>query len=122
MSMDLCLVNGYGIELNDLSWKNKEEVDAFLANKSESMGVTYYDYTDYIDNHLTTYLERATIASTSREYLYYGAIYPLKQNEVYLMTKEEMAKEIYQIMSPLVNDTEEDILKLLQDVFDWETC
>ncbi|MBQ8992907.1 MAG: hypothetical protein IJ085_02070 [Turicibacter sp.] len=122
MSVDLCLVNGYGVCLNDLSFKSKEKVDLFIKEASKEKETHYIDYLDYISDCLDADLEIAYIEATSKDYLYIPAVLPLKKNEKYLFTKEEIAEKIYSIIHPLIKESKEEVLKLVDYVFDWEVC
>ena len=122
MSVDLCLVNGYGVCLNDLTFKSKEEVDLFLKEVSEEKETHYIDYFDYISDCLDADLEITYIEATSKDYLYIPAVLPLKKNEKWLFTKEEIAEKIHSIIHPLIKNSKEEVLELLDYVFDWEVC
>lgn len=107
MSVDLCLVDGFGICLEELDWKEE---------------VNYSDMEAFIDENLCVDLLYAPMNDS--HYIYAPTIFPTQADVAgsKIWTREELGHEIYELLKDFVDDTEDEIAVQLCHVFDWETC
>lgn len=116
MSVDIIVVDGYGINATELSWKTNEEVQSIIEKEECS------DLRDYIERFSTLHLEYAEVADN--RYVYVQSVYPLDSSAGSLLTKEQIGQEIHRMITPFLSEAldVEAIMHLLGGVFDWETC
>lgn len=107
MSVDLCLVDGFGICLEELDWKEE---------------VNYDDMEVFIDENLCVDLLYAPMNDS--HYIYSRTIFPTQADvaESKIWTREELGHEIYKLLKDFIHNTEDEVADRLGHVFDWETC
>ena len=144
MSVDLYLVDGYGIDLDDVYFKDDYDLLTFLKEYDNNHQTDFLNgYTeidedselvgfDEIDNYIEHQLDQKenwclnySIFSgyhSSKRYLYIPRVLPLKgESERHLKTKEEIVDLIFNVLEPLIEDSKEELNRWVDNVFDWET-
>lgn len=142
--MDLYLVDGYGIDLENVSFKEDYDILMFLkeydnkhqtnflsgyAEIDEDDELEYNEIDNYIDHQLAKKenlcLNYSIMSSYrfSKRYLYVSRVLPLKdESERYLKTKQEITDLIFNVLEPLIDNSKEELNGLIDDIYDWEIC
>lgn len=139
MSMDLCLVDGFGICLDNLNWKSKEELTNYFRDVAiPSKQITFYNdvelteenaetiihrfIVETIEDELSTHLQYASVNDSY--YIYAPTIFPTQADvtESKIWTRKELGHEIYQLLKDFIHNPEDDVADRLGHVFDWEMC
>ena len=117
MSMDLTLIDGYGINLTDLNWKQESEIEAILVELNK------YEYMDeHIENELHSRLEFYSV--NGNQYIYAPTILPSETEMEYskIWSREELANEIFKVIGHFIQDDVYVVCSKIHHVFDWELC
>lgn len=106
VSADLCLVNGYGVNLNEFNWKDEKEIQRIIDDGQE-----YMDLNEHIEN--TAHDELQYVEINGEWYLYAPTVLPTLQHveATKLWTEEDLATEIYRSIGAFIEDSKDDVQK-----------
>lgn len=139
MSVDLYLVEGFGIDLDDLHWKDMKELTDYFRNEvlptgqiTFSKGVEFSDETaeTIIQNFIEQTIEDELIENlqyvcvNDNHYIFAPTIFPTQTDveESKIWTRKELGHKIHQMLKNFIHNTEDEVAERLGHVFDWETC